>query len=664
MDPANHKKTVPKRVWIAAASAAVVVLAAVLVAVYYSTSPMRGSEPERTAVYFPDDTIAYSWVTLQPGIEQGSDMKELWDRLTEIPQFEEALQSASGPDGPDLDSLAQMLSWAGPDISAALLNPAPYGGEPSAVVLIGVKDRTAALSFVSDTLGLEPKGGSVHGFERLGAPDLSELYIALSDDWLLVASSREVLSMSASRIASPPSHSLADRTDFSEARAAMRDRRALSAYVDLDGVISMFSSPQTEATPLSRANMESAVPIPVGGAHTGSIGSDYAPSVYEFDAQAGKSYVMEVELGSLPDSVLSFHGPDGSPLSYNDDYGPTTASRIQWTAKRSEKHYISVSGYGPLSGSYTLHVTTSHNSTDARWIAVSAGFVDLGIVIDVATPAAVDPAAISVLDSDPADRYPDDTVLFAAAAFSPGFMDGIRDSLSSYPPSSMLGPNTTYEQALDSVLDEIGAEIGIDLESDLFDYMSGQLLFGLLPYDLSKIDDPDRYALDMVASMSHVPLSENKLSEAVNKSLTTLGGYDPHYSERKDIGTDRPAVVMSAQGGSLAYSPSYAFHDGYMSISTTERALRSVIDTQTGSRPALSSTSLYRRTKDAMPNDLSGLVYVDLHKAVLSAGADEFGIDNNTYSALTEILGSVAIGVTHDSEHTRASLVLTLFPND
>ena len=42
---------------------------------------------------------------------------------------------------------------------------------------------------------------------------------------------------------------------------------------------------------------------------------------FRFTAEEGQLYQIDVDLGSLPDSVLVLLGPDGWELAYNDDYG-------------------------------------------------------------------------------------------------------------------------------------------------------------------------------------------------------------------------------------------------------------------------------------------------------------------------------------------------------
>ena len=123
---------------------------------------LRGSEPENTAMYFPEDTFVYGWATFNPGIGQGRRMMDIWDRFEEIPRFEEAvdelLEELEAETGIDLEE--DVLPWVGPDLSLGLMNAEAEWFD--VVALIGVKDHDAASEFLRKLSG-------IHG-SRWGGP--------------------------------------------------------------------------------------------------------------------------------------------------------------------------------------------------------------------------------------------------------------------------------------------------------------------------------------------------------------------------------------------------------------------------------------------------------------------------------------------------------------
>ena len=78
--------------------------------------------------------------------------------------------------------------------------------------------------------------------------------------------------------------------------------------------------------------------------------------VFKLSANAGRSYQIDVFLGTLDDSVLTIYDADGWEVAYNDDYGDGTASRIMWEPPVTGVYYVEVSGYDEETGSYILTV--------------------------------------------------------------------------------------------------------------------------------------------------------------------------------------------------------------------------------------------------------------------------------------------------------------------
>ena len=135
-------------------------------------------------------------------------------------------------------------------------------------------------------------------------------------------------------------------------------------------------------------------------------------------------------------------------------------------------------------------------------------------------------------------------------------------------------------------------------------------------------------------------------------------------SATRDIGADHEAVMFDVEGivGETEYSPGYVFHGGYMTVGSTERALKAVVDAQNGSRAALAGSSEYRRARDSLPDALQFLMFLDLNRIIAQMDLDSFGIDPDDYEMLERAFGAVGVSASADAEYSRASFVLTLFP--
>ncbi len=108
--------------------------------------------------------------------------------------------------------------------------------------------------------------------------------------------------------------------------------------------------------------VEEATAVAVGEAVQGAL--DYADDidVFEFQAEEGVFYQIDVALGTLSDSLVELYDADEQELAYNDDHGDSLASRIIWEATSSGEYYAVVEGYG--TGSYTLTVAVSDITDD------------------------------------------------------------------------------------------------------------------------------------------------------------------------------------------------------------------------------------------------------------------------------------------------------------
>ena len=103
-------------------------------------------------------------------------------------------------------------------------------------------------------------------------------------------------------------------------------------------------------------SLEDATPVTVGAPYEGIVDYPGDVDLFSFRAEAGQTYQIDVELGTLDDSLVQVLGDDGSELAFNDDFGETGASRVVWRAAASATFYVEVAGYGDSVGSYTLTV--------------------------------------------------------------------------------------------------------------------------------------------------------------------------------------------------------------------------------------------------------------------------------------------------------------------
>ncbi len=179
-----------RRVYRRRRAAAVIVLVLALFAIYRfvpvpglpcDVSPAKTCVPTDHAIALvPIDAEAYLHIDLDPSSSQFSTARDLASRLPHFGEIEQGIFSALGF-GPRLDLRSDVAPWIGDEAAFAELG----GGTPQPLVLLAVKDRKAAQSFLTKLGPGKPhlvKNGSVpflayrnglayadlHGFLALG----------------------------------------------------------------------------------------------------------------------------------------------------------------------------------------------------------------------------------------------------------------------------------------------------------------------------------------------------------------------------------------------------------------------------------------------------------------------------------------------------------------
>ena len=319
------------------------------------------------------------------------------------------------------------------------------------------------------------------------------------------------------------------------------------------------------------------------------------------------------------------------------------------------------------------------NASAPEWGAVSAAWVERGLVFDAASPL------VGELWPDPPEHtdwgqlLPDDMLGFAAASVNVdtdewrkslsectirelvggnywrAFLDQYPDtqarmvdkiermgrgSPSTFEPE-LLGPNATLADTFDLGLWAGSRLAGFDLEADLFDYLRGDVMLAVNDLDVDALlRSPFTNLLDAVAMLSYLP-------------------------DRADDFESTTAYIGALMEDELQYNSEYVLHDGFLTMGTTEDAIEAIVARQKGEAEALASVDEYRRAIGPLPDSRETLAYVDLRRAVrLVAKADDVNIDRDTLDALQEVLSGAAASASLGGEIARITLALTLFPEE
>lgn len=321
------------------------------------------------------------------------------------------------------------------------------------------------------------------------------------------------------------------------------------------------------------------------------------------------------------------------------------------------------------------------------WFALTAAWVDRGVVIEMVSPTVSD-LGLEVSDlGDPGGMLPDDTMGYMAASFDPD-IENWREALDEYrlidvlpdrylleeinynirgmtPGGQGLSEGDTLADALDIVLEAVDDATGIDLEEDFFAHLAGGLIVTVSEFDFDAVEqDPALNAVDGAAMLSYDEAGKIPLADTMGDITDLIEESTGLSPDEIDVGADDDAVVFDfAQWGEeTSYLPGYVIHDGYVTLGSTEDILETLVELQNGDGVALTSHGEYSRAVGHLPSSRQFMGYIGVNLIIDQFDADDLDLQPDEFEILDEGLGVVAFGADVQEEITRATVVLTLFP--
>ncbi len=317
---------------------------------------------------------------------------------------------------------------------------------------------------------------------------------------------------------------------------------------------------------------------------------------------------------------------------------------------------------------------------DADWVAASAAWIDDGIVLEAVMPAGPDYGFDVPGLANPGGMVPAGTLAFAAASFDPD-LDKWRSALADYSLADDIGmeredvelllgdgffgveveaelqggDNPSLADLLDYSLLSISEVLDVDLESDVLGNLSGNAIVGVRDYDFNQAGSmfgatPD----DAFVLLSHVPGGGDALVGTLDGFLGTMG-FRPRSI---DVGAVGNATTFRLRD----FRPTYLLNDGYLAIGSTTGAVEQVVAAQNGDVPSIGADENYRRAVEALSGGGSVLVYVGLDDVFKRMAEATEGVDAEAYGLFADNLASLAAVYGSRDGLTRATVVLTLFP--
>jgi hypothetical protein len=557
-----------KKVLIIAAALVLVLGTAVGVGVYFFIQIQSLSHPpEETAKFLPMETSLYVSMNLRPGEGQLMKARDILDVFKDNPKFEEKLEELYGDIEEEIGINVEedLFPWLGPEIAIAIPTLEGIDETPEFVAFIGATDTAAAesflrklIAFAEESNGTEYEEGVTRGYLTFvvdPSDDVSAHPIALTDDYIVIATGAETLESALDRMDSGQDQdrpSLFDNPGFQEAREAAESPRFGIMYVDIAGIIDQLGEDIDQ----------------LGG----SFDEEIVDSLRDFSDQ-------------LPDFIVASSSfiDKGIRVSTSFDY-PTQDQ---------------------------LFVPASTNSVG------SAG------------------------------RVPEDTVALLSFVGVQDVWERFRDEVTDLPGLD-----------LDEALDEIEADIDIDIEEDILSWMTGELAFAmLLPGGVS-------FSLDEIHANVYVEFDDRaKALSSMEKIQAAVEDGGVELSVVDVEGTDAVVMNMGDGQGPLNLMPGYVVLDDYVVIGTTLTSLRQAVEAGRGNIPSLRESSAFSRPLAAAGNSTDFMIYGNIRRIIKEVfdQMDETKLEEygKTAKPFVEPLETFLLGVAVEEDIVTFTTVIT-----
>ena len=269
--------------------------------------------------------------------------------------------------------------------------------------------------------------------------------------------------------------------------------------------------------------------------------------------------------------------------------------------------YVDIAGIiDQLGGSFDEEIVDSLRDFSDQlpdFIVASSSFIDKGIRVSTSFDYPTQdqlfvPASTNSVGS--AGRAPEDTVALLSFVGVQDAWERFRDEVTDLPGLD-----------LDEALDEIEADIDIDIEEDILSWMTGELAFAmLLPGGVS-------FSLDEIHANVYVEFDDRaKALSSMEKIQAAVEDGGVELSVVDVEGTDAVVMNMGDDQGPLNLTPGYVVLDDYVVIGTTLTSLRQAVEAGRGGIPSLRESSAFSRPLAAAGNSTDFMLYGNIRRII------------------------------------------------
>ena len=211
---------------------------------------------------------------------------------------------------------------------------------------------------------------------------------------------------------------------------------------------------------------------------------------------------------------------------------------------------------------------------------------------------------------------------------------------------------------LDEALHEIESDIGIDIEQDIFGWMTGELAFAML------LPGGVPFSSDEIHANVYVEFDDRaKALSSMETIQAAIEDSGVEFSVVDVEGTDAVVMDLGADQGPPNLTPGYVVLDNYIVIGTTLTSLRQAVEAERGDIPSLRESSAFSRPLAAAGNSTDFMIYGNIKRIVKEVldQLDETELEEygETAEPFVEPLEAFLLGVAVEEDIFTFSTVIT-----
>ena len=377
-------------------------------------------------------------------------------------------------------------------------------------------------------------------------------------------------------------------------------------------------------------------------------------------ALTGEYMLMADSEDTIDDMLDNLGSPPARPLGDSPEFlearKSLPAERVMFMFVQAEEVLETLVDAVGLYEEEEEEVLRQAQRNTPEYVAASASFVDNGIRFELVgeTPSrAFTLDGVNRLNSP--EALPMDTlVLFSAVGVDQAWEE-LRDSIENLDPDS--------QNDFEGFLEDVEDELGVDLERDVIDAMTGEVAFALLPSDLG----------GLLGGGPASGVVEGLLLAGVRDARSIMDTLDILADALEDEGfdIDRDSLgeyeVVTTRADDIPggdYEPGYVVTEEWAVVGSNFDGLEAFYEAVSGETDTLGSKAEFRELVEAVPEPLHYLLYADI-AGVLEMVED--ALDDDTakeyrreVKPLVDQLSAFMLAVSVTDAEIRLSATLTL----